>query len=267
MMEREVLHKYVNGNVKVTIFKNGLIIRRSEDDLFEWEFPNVVTMRLGDNEDLEFLPSLHPYTLVNIEGFCSIKLLEELKKRKVFTNLTVSQIDLFSHYEQIYEYCEKGLLKEVHVVYGGRSNGLISYLRGLLQVAQAVDVELYYGAFEANDYEYLKGLGLGLSILHGTLSSYDSVRATQEDLKKETIPLIDKLARGQDSGFASLVLDREVAWELGYEVPEEISLKENDSLYIDCINDTYSSTASSEKLEGIKDSVDDMYREVMACIK
>ncbi len=115
---RTKLAEYQNGNVKVVRFSDGTVIRYSEDDEFNFAFPenmdvkicdrcdmgcpychegSTVDGELGDIMNAAWVDTLHPFTECAIGGGNVFEhpdflpFLRKLKNRQVFANVTVNQ--------------------------------------------------------------------------------------------------------------------------------------------------------------------------------
>ena len=123
----EILTEYQNGNYRVTLYTDGTKIKRTEDDLFQADFPDSMDLKitnfcdlacpmchenattLGQHADLsaDFLDKLHPGTELAIGGGNPLShpellpFLEKMKARGIICNLTVNEKHLKEYRAQI----------------------------------------------------------------------------------------------------------------------------------------------------------------------
>lgn len=140
---RKQIAEYDNGNVHVIRFSDGTVIRFSEDDEFNFAFPENMDVKItdrctgtncpwchegsgpkgkhGDILNAEWIESLHPYTEMAIGGGNVFEhpdllpFLIKLKDRKVFANITVNQIHFLKYQDKLQVWSAEGLVHGIGV--------------------------------------------------------------------------------------------------------------------------------------------------------
>ena len=134
---KKQIAEYDNGNVHVIRFDDGTVIRFSEDDEFNFAFPENMDVKicdrcdmqcqfchegslpngeLGDILNAEWIESLHPYTEMAIGGGNALEhpdllpFLIKLKEKKVFANLTVNQMHFLQNQDKLLIWSAEGLI-------------------------------------------------------------------------------------------------------------------------------------------------------------
>ena len=143
---------YKNGNYIVTILNDGTKIRQTKDDEFIPAFAENCDIKItdkcsqncpfcyegctkngkhGDLFKYKFIETLHPYTELALNGNDLdhpdlIKFLEFLKKKKVFSNITVNQSQFIKNFELIKHLSNNKLVYGIGVSLQYASEELIS---------------------------------------------------------------------------------------------------------------------------------------------
>ena len=139
---RNKIAEYDNGNVHVIRFSDGTVIRYSEDDEFNFAYPENMDVKicdrcdmgcamchegstidgdLGDILNAAWVDSLHPYTEIAIGGGNIFEhpdllpFLIKLKSKKVYANVTVNQIHFLKHQDKLQIWSAEGLIHGIGV--------------------------------------------------------------------------------------------------------------------------------------------------------
>ncbi len=146
------MYTYKNGNYTVAIFNDGTKIRQTMDDEFIPSFAENCDIKITDKcsqncpfcyegctktgkhgklFEYRFIETLHPYTELALNGNDLdhpdlIKFLEFLKKKKVFTNITVNQTQFINNFDLIKKLSNDKLIYGVGVSLQKANNELIT---------------------------------------------------------------------------------------------------------------------------------------------
>jgi len=151
---RMKIAEYDNGNVHVTRFDDGTVIRCSVDDEFDFAFPENMDIKLtncctgtncawchegsgpngqhGDIMTAEWVDSLHSFTECALGGGNVLEhpdlipFLYKLKKHQVFANITVNQIHFMQNLALLRELSEKQLIRGVGVSFHHYDNEFLT---------------------------------------------------------------------------------------------------------------------------------------------
>lgn len=144
-MSNKQLAEYKNGNYKVKIYSDGTKERITEDFEFVAEFPESIDIKVtnqcdmgcgfchegskidGKHGDIDFafFDTLRPFTEVALGGgnFLAypeyLRLLEKLKERQIFANVTLHQAHLERNLQSVKDLIEKDLIKGLGVSFSG----------------------------------------------------------------------------------------------------------------------------------------------------
>ena len=184
---KQLLAKYLNGNVLTRLYDDGTRIRMSEDDFFRPSFAENVDVhisnrcdngckmcyanctpdgRFGNLSDWHFLDTLHRGTEMalnlnfpmpdNIYEF-----LELLKSKGIIANVTVNQNHFMAHEDVIEEMYERGLIHGVGISLGAPTKEFIERIQ---KYPNAV-IHVINGLFTEEAYNMLKDNNLKVLIL------------------------------------------------------------------------------------------------------
>lgn len=198
----ELLGRYMNGNVRTSIFSDGTKERFTMDDEFRPVFAENMDIKicnrcdmgcpqchegstpdgnLGDIMNEKFVDTLHPYQEVALGGGNVLEhpdlipFLHKLKVKKVIANITLNQ----THFEKNLEFVKNMVNK--NLIYGlGVSlvNPTDEFINKIKEFSNAV-IHVINGVFTENDYDILKGHGLKILFL-----GYKDLRRGSEYLVK-----------------------------------------------------------------------------------
>lgn len=141
-MKKTKIAEYDNGNVHVTRFSDGTVIRYSEDDEFDFAFSENLDVKItdvcdkgcpmchegstpdgkhGDIMRARWVDSLHPYTEIALGGGNVfehpdfIPFLKKLKDKGVYANVTVNQIHFLKNKKLLHILSDKGYIHGIGV--------------------------------------------------------------------------------------------------------------------------------------------------------
>lgn len=288
-------HKYKNGNSVTRINDtNGTKIRFTKDDEFHVEFPESMDISIGrrcdggckycyeratpdgpeaDLMNVPFLDSLRPYTEIAINGNSVdhsqlIPLLEKLKEKNVFVNMTVNQMHFERKEDVITDLIERKLIYGLGISLVHASGDFISRAQ---QYPNAV-IHTICGVTSIKDYISLVDRNLKVLILgykdkgrgHDYLSQNEgNVKYLQNWLEKNVKLMIDygwyKVISFDNLALEQLKLKEKLSpekWEEFYQ-GEEGSL----TMYIDLVDQTFgrSSLEPKENMIPLMDDVVKMF--------
>lgn len=133
----KILGRYQNGNTLTTIYEDGTRVRYTQDDEFEFDFPENMDIKITNCCDMEcpychegstkygkaadimnakFIETLHPYQEVAIGGGDVtthpdlIPFLKKLRSMRVIPNITVNQVHFLKHLNLIRELVDEQLV-------------------------------------------------------------------------------------------------------------------------------------------------------------
>ena len=186
-MDNEILSKYKNGNVSVTLMADGSKIRETVDDEFRPDFaeniditistrcshgcdycyagctPNGKAASLEDYKIFDTVPKGTEIAInINSEFLPGFeKFLEHMKNQGVFVNATIRQDDFEENYNRIIQYCKKKLLRGVGI---SLLNPTPLFIRRALSIPNAV-VHVINGIVTKEQLDRMADVGLKLLIL------------------------------------------------------------------------------------------------------
>ena len=154
---RTKIAEYDNGNVHVIRFDDGTVIRYSEDDEFNFDFPENMDIKItnrcsgtncamchegstflglhGDILNAEWIDSIHPFTEVALGGGNVLEhpdllpFLKMLKERNIFANITLNQFHFMNHINYIKELIDRQLIRGLGVSLTDPSEDFIETIR------------------------------------------------------------------------------------------------------------------------------------------
>lgn len=179
---------YKNGNYTVMMFPDGTKVRRTPEDEFLPEFAENCDVKITDRCDGgcpfcyegctesgahadftkydKLFDSLHPYTELALNGNDLThpdleKLLERLKEKRVYTNLTVNQKHFMKHYDLLLDWETRGLIYGLGV---SLTNPSSDFIEKVQKFPNAV-IHTIVGILTRDGYDALKDNGLKLLVL------------------------------------------------------------------------------------------------------
>lgn len=294
----ELLGVYNNGNFRTQIFTNGTKIRETEYDEFKPSFAENMDIKIcnycdmgcpfchegsttdgqfGDILNEKFVDTLHPYQEVALGGGDAtshpdlIPFLHKLKDRKVIANMTVNQI----HFEK-----KQDLIKQLvdeRLIYGlGVSlvNPTEQFIELISQYPNAV-IHVINGILKPSDLEVLAHKNLKMLILgyKRLRRGNDWIREDHENIMAKQMWLHDNLAeiikQFKVVSFDNLAIEQlNVRRLMSNEDWNEFYMGDDGSMtyYIDMVERKFarSSTADFDKRYELMNSVDDMFKKIVA---
>lgn len=295
----ELLGRYMNGNVRTSIYSDGSKERFTMDDEFKPAFAENMDIKicnrcsagcsychegstpdgkLGDIMNEKFIDTLHLYQEVAIGGGNVLEhpdlfqFLHKLKDKKVIVNITLNQI----HFEQNLE-----LVKEMvdqRLIYGlGVSlvNPTDEFINKIKEFPNAV-IHVINGVVTSKEMlkladHNLKVLILGYKTLRRGEKYYknkvESIAANQQWMYNNLPSLLNKFAVLSFDNLAIEQLEIEKRWrEFSDEPWDEFYAGDDGTMtyYIDMVERQFakSSTAPFDKRYGLLDNVDDMFKTI-----
>lgn len=198
----ELLGRYMNGNIRTSIFSDGTKERFTMDDEFRPVFAENMDIKicnrcsvgcpqchegstpdgkLGDIMNEKFIETLHPYQEVALGGGNILEhpdlipFLHKLKNKKVITNITLNQIHFEKNLELVKSFVDQKLIYGLGV---SLVNPTDCFINKIKEFPNAV-IHVINGIFTERDYDALKGHGLKILIL-----GYKDLRRGSEYLVK-----------------------------------------------------------------------------------
>ena len=184
----ELLGRYMNGNVRTSIYSDGTKERFTMDDEFKPVFAENMDIKicnrcsagcsychegstpggkLGDIMNEKFVDTLHPYQEVALGGGNVLEhpdlipFLHKLKEKKVITNITLNQIHFEKNLELITSFVDQKLIYGLGV---SLVNPTVEFINKIKKFPNAV-IHVINGIFTEQDYDVLKGHALKILIL------------------------------------------------------------------------------------------------------
>lgn len=293
----ELLGRYMNGNVRTSIYSDGTKERFTMDDEFKPLFAENMDIKLcnrcdvgcaachegstpdgkiGDIMNEKFIDTLHPFQECAIGGGNILEhpdlipFLHKLKDRKVITNITLNQIHFEKNLELIKSFVEQKLIYGLGVSLVNPTNEFINKIK---QFQNAV-IHVINGIFTEQDYKSLKDKDLKVLIL-----GYKDLRRGSDYLHKANGEIrknqewledhIDDMVNGFEVlSFDNLAIDqlhiREQWEDLTNEDWDEFYAGDDgtNTYFIDMVERKFarSSTAPFDKRYDLLDDVDEMFR-------
>ena len=293
----ELLGRYMNGNVRTSIFSDGTKERFTMDDEFRPTFAENMDIKicnrcsagcsychegstsggkLGNIMNEKFVDTLHPYQEVALGGGNVLEhpdlipFLHKLKNKKIITNITLNQI----HFENNLELVKN--MVDQKLVYGlGVSlvNPTDEFINKIKEFPNAV-VHVINGVVTSKemlklaDHE-LKVLVLGYKTLRRGEEYYknkvESIAANQQWMYNNLPSLLNKFAVLSFDNLAIEQLEIEKRWcEFSDEPWDEFYAGDDGEFtyYIDMVERKFarSSTALFDKRYDLLDDVDEMFK-------
>lgn len=290
---------YKNGNyiVKFNIL-DGTKVRETEDDEFKPDFAENMDIKIcnycdmgcpfchegsttdgkfGDILNEKFIDTLHPYQEVALGGGDAtshpdlIPFLHKLKEKKVIANMTVNQI----HFEK-----KQDLIKQLvneKLIYGlgvSLANPTEQFIELISQYPNAV-IHVINGILKPSDLEVLVNKNLKMLILgyKRLRRGNDWIREDFENIIAKQVWLNDNLAeiikQFKVVSFDNLAIEQlNVRRLMSDEDWNEFYMGDDGSMtyYIDMVERKFarSSTADFDKRYELMNSVDDMFKKIVA---
>ena len=286
-------HKYKNGNHNVYINdKNGTKIRETIDtDAKEFisDFADSVDFKItnkcfnncafchekstpngeeGHMDDWNFLDTLHPYTEMAIGGgdiltFSKLyELLELLKSKNIYANITVSQNNIFDN--KIDYLVENKLVKGIGVSLYGYSKDDITRIKSLPNTV----VHLINGVTACEDSFHqladkdlkililgYKTFGRGIEYIKNNSYIYKNMQWVEQNIE-------DYMMRFKVVSFDNLAVEQlklkekltETQWKMFYGGDDGTH-----TFYIDGVNKQFAKSSTSTKRFDLLNNIDDMF--------
>ena len=286
-------HKYKNGNHEVYINdENGTKIRKTIDDNatgFISDFADSVDFKItnkcfnncpfchekstsngeeGCIDNWKFLDTLHPYTEMAIGGGDVLtfphlyELLELLKSKNIYANITVSQNNIFDN--KIDYLVEHELIKGVGVsLYGYRKDDIVrikSLPNTVIHLINGVTAcEASFHQLADKDLKILilgyKTFGRGIDFIKDSPWIQDNMNWVEKNIEdymmKFKVVSFDNLAVEQLKLKDKLT---EKQWNLFYGGDDGTH-----TFYIDGVNKQFAKSSTSNKRFALLDNIDDMF--------
>ena len=293
----ELLGRYINGNVRTSIYSDGTKERVTMDDEFRPTFAENMDIKicnrcsagcsychegstpdgkLGDIMNEKFINTLHPFQEVALGGGNVLEhpdlipFLHKLKDKKVIANITLNQV----HFEKNLELVKNMI--DQKLVYGlGVSlvNPTDEFINKIKEFPNAI-VHVINGVVTSKemlklaDHE-LKVLVLGYKTLRRGEEYYknkvESIAANQQWMYNNLPSLLNKFAILSFDNLAIEQLEIEKRWREFSDEPWDEFYAGDDgefTYYIDMVERKFarSSTASFDKRYNLLNDVDEMFR-------
>ena len=303
MKNKKLLGSYRNGNYNIAIYDDGTKTRETEGDAFIPSFAENINLKITEKPDPacpwyhdvvesgetqaalmaeneietihKYIRHLRPYTEVTISGVDLsnpeiLDLLVYLRKKKVVSNILISQENFVNHYHRLLGWTERRLIHGLEISLEDSED--LEFLKKI-QSFSSPTIHVMSGVFSGLDLDNLDGKELRIFI-HGYNKDLDHSGTDQQDIIyneewlreaiKTEIPdafssvSFDGLALKQLHVKDTLFEDKEEAWDEFYKKPEE-----EFSLCIDVVNGVFYSGANpSDKLPIEDKMADKMFREI-----
>lgn len=294
----ELLGIYKNGNFITKIFSDGTKVRETEDNDFRPAYAENMDVKITNFCDIgcpfchegsttdgkfgnilneKFIDTLHPYQEVALGGGDAtshpdlIPFLHKLKERKVIANMTVNQI----HFEK-----KQDLIKQLvdeRLIYGlGVSlvNPTEQFIELISQYPNAV-IHVINGILKPSDLEVLVDKNLKMLILgyKRLRRGNDWIREDHENIMTKQMWLHDNLdeiiKQFKVVSFDNLAIEQlNVRRLMSDEDWNEFYMGDDGAMtyYIDMVERKFarSSTADFDKRYELMNSVDDMFKKIVA---
>lgn len=197
---RTKIAEYDNGNVHVTRFSDGTVIRFSEDDEFNFAFPENMDIKicdrcnmgcpychegstpngkLGDIMNAAWVDSLHPYTELAIGGGNILEhpdlvpFLKKLKDKNIYANVTLNQKHFMENLTFLEVLSNEGYIHGIGVSFTRLTKELLTALE---RFPNAV-LHIIAGVIDSADLIRLMNHGENLKVL---ILGYKKLRRGQE---------------------------------------------------------------------------------------
>ena len=293
----ELLGRYMNGNVRTSIFSDGTKERFTMDDEFRPAFAENMDIKicnrcsagcsychegstsdgkLGDIMNEKFINTLHPYQECALGGGDVLEhpdlipFLHKLKDKKVIANITLNQVHFEKNLELVKDMVNKKLIYGLGVSLVNPTDEFINKIKEFPNaVVHAINgVVTSKEMLKLADHE-LKVLVLGYKTLRRGEEYYknkvESIAANQQWMYNNLLSLLNKFAVLSFDNLAIEQLEIEKRWREFSDEPwgEFYAGDDGDfTYYIDMVEHKFarSSTASFDKRYDLLDNVDDMFK-------
>lgn len=202
---RTKIAEYQNGNVRVIRFSDGTVIRYSDDDEFNFAFPENMDVKicdrcdrnckmchegstpdgeLGDIMNAAWVDTIHPFTEIALGGGNVfehpdfIPFLKKLKEKQVYANVTVNQIHFMQNLDILEVLSNMGWIHGIGVSLVNPTEDLF---KALQKFPNAV-VHVIAGILDEGSLTKLMEHGKDLKIL---ILGYKRIRRGEDYYKKD----------------------------------------------------------------------------------
>lgn len=292
----ELLGKYMNGNVRTSIYSDGTKERFTMDDEFKPEFAENMDIKicnrcsagcpqchegstpdgkLGDIMNEKFIDTLHPFQECAIGGGNVLEhpdlipFLHKLKDKKVITNITLNQIHFEKNLELVKSFVDQKLIYGLGV---SLVNPTDEFINKIKEFPNAV-IHVINGIFTEHDYDALNEHGLKILILGYKIlrrgeeyykNNVESIVANQQWLYDNLPKMLDNFEVLSFDNLAIEQLEIEKRWcEFSDESWDEFYAGDDgtNTYFIDMVERKFarSSTAPFDKRYDLLDDVDVMF--------
>lgn len=293
----ELLGRYMNGNVRTSIFSDGTKERFTMDDEFHPAFAENMDIKicnrcsagcnychegstpdgkLGDIMNEKFIDTLYPYQEVALGGGNILEhpdlipFLHKLKNKKVITNITLNQIHFENNLELVKDMVDQKLVYGLGV---SLVNPTDEFINKIKEFPNAV-IHVINGIFTEQDYDVLKGHGLKILILgykdlrRGSeylLRAGSEIHDNQKWLENHINDMVNKFDVISFDNLAIEQLHIKEQWgNLSDGEWDEFYAGDDGTItyFIDMVERKFakSSTAPFDKRYDLLDNVDDMFK-------
>lgn len=293
----ELLGRYMNGNVRTSIYSDGTKERFTMDDEFQPVFAENMDIKicnrcsagcpqchegstpdgkLGDIMNEKFIDTLHPFQECALGGGDILEhpdlipFLHKLKEKKVITNITLNQIHFEKNLELIKSFVDQKLIYGLGVSLVNPTDEFINKIKefpnAVIHVIHGVVTPK--GMLKLADHE-LKVLILGYKMLRRGEEYYKSkaelIAANQQWMYNNLPSLLNKFTVLSFDNLAIEQLEIEKRWSEFSDEPWDEFYAGDDgtnTYFIDMVERKFarSSTATFDKRYDLLDDVDEMFR-------
>ena len=293
----ELLGRYMNGNVRTSIFSDGTKERFTMDDEFKPTFAENMDIKicnrcsagcsychegstpdgkLGDIMNEKFIDTLYPFQECALGGGDILEhpdlipFLHKLKEKKVITNITLNQTHFEKNLELVKNMVDQKLVYGLGVSLVNPTDEFINKIKDFSNaVAHVINgVVTSKEMLKLADHE-LKVLVLGYKTLRRGEEYYknevESIAANQQWMYNNLPSLLNKFAVLSFDNLAIEQLEIEKRWREFSDEPWDEFYAGDDgefTYYIDMVERQFakSSTAPFDKRYNLLDNVDDMFK-------
>lgn len=297
----ELLARYKNGNIDTTLFSDGTLIRRTEDDDFKPAFASNMDIKIIDRCDMgcawchegstkygkfgdimneKFVDTLHPYQEVALGGGNVLEhpdlipFLEKLKDLKVIANITLNQTHFMRNLGFVQRLVDEQLIWGLGISLTNLTPMFIDTVKAFPNaVVHVINGVITHEQIQLLMDAHLKVLILGYKHLRRGNDWYDAKES--EVLKNQEILgsyLTQLMTACKVLSFDNLALEQlKVRGMLPDHVWERFYAGDDGShtYYIDMVERKFavSSTAPSDQRYALLDNVDEMFHVVQKMIR
>ena len=293
----ELLGRYMNGNVRTSIFSDGTKERFTMNDEFKPEFAENMDIKicnrcsgvncgmchegstpdgkLGDIMNEKFIDTLHPFQECALGGGNILEhpdlipFLHKLKEKKVITNITLNQIHFENNLELVKSFVDQKLIYGFGV---SLVNPTDEFINKIKEFPNAV-IHVINGIFTERDYDALKGYGLKILILgykdlrRGFEYLYENKNKIHKNQNWLEYHIMQMIGRFEVLSFDNLAIEQlhiKEQWDdLCDESWDEFYAGDDgtNTYFIDMVERKFarSSTAPFDKRYDLLDDVDEMF--------